>query len=125
MGITNYLPISIRQIRILPHEAARLDNNMFPIHFELVRLSVRLLSLYHTQNQSIRLLKEPRRLLAKVEQRMEAYPLQRLLSNIPDLMNIFYDFDCWTQIRHNLDVTYNQAHLTLRMILLVLILLSC
>ena len=98
---------------------------MFPIHFELVRLSVRLLSLNHTQNQIIRLLKEPRRLLAKVEQRMEAYPLQRLLSNIPDLMNIFYDFDCWTQIRHNLDVTYNQAHLTLRMILLVLILLSC
>lgn len=32
--------VSIKQLRVLPHIAARLDVNMFPIHFEVVRLSV-------------------------------------------------------------------------------------
>lgn len=97
---------------------------MFPIHFEVVRLSVVLFSSSYFQNQSIRLLKEPRRLLTKAEQQVQVYPIQRLLNNVTDLMNLFYDYDCWMQIRNNLNVTYNQSHLTVRMILLVLVLSS-
>lgn len=39
--------VSIKQLRVLPHAAARLDVNMFPIHFEVVRLSVVVLRLAH------------------------------------------------------------------------------
>lgn len=57
-------------------------------------------------------------MLAKVEQKANASP-QHLLSNIGELTNLYNDYNTWMTLRSNLDVVYNQADQSLRMILLV------
>lgn len=47
-ALPSKIRISIKQLCVLPHIAARLDMNMFPIHFEVVRLNVSPLRGHHS-----------------------------------------------------------------------------